>query len=298
MSAVCTDTPLAQPATRDWLSPLELTLLAAIWGASFMFQRVAAPEFGTAALAEIRLALGAIILLPFLWRERRRFPAGIWPTLAMIGVINSAVPFALFAYAAQHAPAGIGAITNAMAVLFTALFAVLMFGEKIGWKRGLALFVGFAGVVVLASAKTAGASIGAAVVAGTSAAVLYGIGANLVRRHLMGLPPIAVAAATLSFASLSVLPFALWFWPTHTVSMPAVGAAIALGVLCTGIAYALYYRLIARIGAPRAVTVTYLVPLFAVAWAWLLLNEPPTIPMAIAAALILGSVAFSQKAGK
>lgn len=295
MNAVTADPSLTQARTRDWLSPVELVLLGAIWGASFMFQRVAAPEFGTAALTEIRLALGAVILLPFLWRERGRFETSVWWKLAVIGIINSAIPFALFAFAAQHAPAGIGAITNSMAVLFTALFAVLMFGEKIGWKRGIALLAGFAGVVVLASAKTAGASIGAAVAAGTGAAVLYGIGANLVRRHLVGLPPIAVAAATLSFASLSVLPFAIADWPTQRISVPAIGAAVALGMVCTGIAYALYYRLIARIGASRAVTVTYLVPLFAVAWAWMLLGEPLTVPMAIAATLILGSVAASQK---
>lgn len=286
---------LNENTRRDWLSPLELGVLAAIWGASFMFQRVAAPEFGAMPLAEIRLALGAIILLPFLFAKRALFPRSIWPKLAVIGVINSAIPFALFAWAAQRAPAGIGAICNSMAVLFTALFAVLMFGERIGWKRGLALFAGFVGVVVLASAKTAGASIGWAVAAGTGAAVLYGIGANLVRRYLVGMPPIAVAAVTLSFASLSLLPFAWHYWPTERISMPAWSSAVALGVLCTGIAYALYYRLIARIGASRAVTVTYLVPLFAVAWAWLLLDEPLTLPMAIAATLILGSVAFSQR---
>lgn len=286
---------LTENTRRDWLSPLELGLLAAIWGASFMFQRVAAPEFGAMPLAEIRLGLGALILLPFLIAKRGLFPRSIWPKLAVIGVINSAVPFALFAFAAQRAPAGIGAICNSMAVLFTALFAVLMFGERIGWKQGLALFAGFVGVVVLASAKTAGASIGWAVAAGTGAAVLYGIGANLVRRYLVGMPPIAVAAVTLSFASLSLLPFAWYHWPAQSISVPAWGSAIALGVLCTGIAYALYYRLIARIGAPRAVTVTYLVPLFAVAWAWLLLGEPLTFPMAIAASLILGSVAFSQR---
>ncbi|AVP99328.1 EamA family transporter [Ahniella affigens] len=286
---------LTENTRRDWLSPLELGVLAAIWGASFMFQRIAAPEFGAMPLAEIRLALGAVILLPFLFSQRALFPRSIWPKLAVIGVINSAVPFALFAWAAQRAPAGIGAICNSMAVLFTALFAVLMFGERIGWKRGLALFAGFVGVVVLASAKTAGASIGWAVAAGTGAAVLYGIGANLVRLYLVGMPPIAVAAVTLSFASLSLLPFAWYLWPTQSISVSAWGSAVALGVLCTGIAYALYYRLIARIGASRAVTVTYLVPLFAVAWAWLLLGEPLTVPMAIAATLILGSVAFSQR---
>lgn len=289
------ETAFEKPA-RDWLSGVELTLLGAIWGASFMFQRVAAPEFGALALAEMRLALGALVLLPFLWRSRQMFPPRVWPMLALLGAINSAVPFALFAYAAQRAPAGIGAICNAMAVLFTALIAFLFYGEKIGLRRGVALFAGFAGVVVLASAKTAGASIGMAVLAGTGAALLYGIGANLIRSRLVGMPPIAVAAVTLSCASLELLPFALAHWPEATPSTRAWLSTLALGALCTGAAYAIYYRLIVRIGAARAVTVTYLVPLFAVAWAWLLLGEPLTVPMAIAATLILGSVAFSQKA--
>ena len=223
-------------------------------------------------------------------------PAAGLPVLALLGAINSAVPFALFAYAAQRAPAGIGAICNAMAVLFTALIAFLFYGEKIGLRRGVALFAGFAGVVVLAGAKTAGASIGMAVLAGTGAALLYGIGANLIRSRLVGMPPIAVAAVTLSCASLELLPFALAHWPETTPSTRAWLSTLALGALCTGAAYAIYYRLIVRIGAARAVTVTYLVPLFAVAWAWLLLGEPLTVPMAIAATLILGSVAFSQKA--
>ena len=289
------ETAFKNPA-RDWLSGIELTLLGAIWGASFMFQRVAAPEFGALALAEMRLALGALVLLPFLWRSRQMFPARVWPMLALLGAINSAVPFALFAYAAQRAPAGIGAICNAMAVLFTALIAFLFYGEKIGLRRGVALFAGFAGVVVLASAKTAGASVGMAVLAGTGAALLYGIGANLIRSRLVGMPPIAVAAVTLGCASLELLPFALMHWPETMPTTRAWLSTLALGALCTGAAYAIYYRLIVRIGAARAVTVTYLVPLFAVAWAWLLLGEPLTLPMAIAATLILGSVAFSQKA--
>lgn len=288
------ETAFEKPA-RDWLSGVELTLLGAIWGASFMFQRVAAPEFGALALAEMRLALGALVLLPFLWRSRQMFPPRVWPMLALLGAINSAVPFALFAYAAQRAPAGIGAICNAMAVLFTALIAFLFYGEKIGLRRGVALFAGFAGVVVLASAKTAGASVGMAVLAGTGAALLYGIGANLIRSRLVGMPPIAVAAVTLSCAALELLPFALTHWPETSPSTRAWLSTLALGALCTGAAYAIYYRLIVRIGAARAVTVTYLVPLFAVAWAWLLLGEPLTVPMAIAATLILGSVAFSQK---
>ncbi len=289
-------TPLPAVETpKAWVTPLELGLLGAIWGASFMFMRVAAPEFGSTPLVAIRLGLGAVILLPFLWRERRAFDRRLWPRLALIGAINSAIPFTLFAWAAQRAPAGVGAITNSMAVLFAALVAFLFYGEKIGARRAVALIAGFAGVIVLASGKVGGASIGLPVAAGTFAAFLYGIGGNLVKRHLAGLPATAVAAATLSCAALMTAPFAIAQWPQHAVSAKSWGAVATLGVLCTGIAFVMFYRLIARIGASRAATTTYLVPLFGVGWAWLLLDEPLTMTMVIAGVLILGSVVLSQR---
>jgi drug/metabolite transporter (DMT)-like permease len=280
---------------RDWLTPTELLVLGAIWGASFLFMRVAANDFGAVPLVEVRLALGSLVLLPFLWAARARFPANLWPKLALIGLINSALPFILFAWAAQRSPAGVGAIANAMTVLFTALVGFMFFGERIGLQRALALLAGFVGVVVLASDKTQGASIGWAVAAGVSAAFLYGIGINLVRRHLTGLPPAAVASATLGTSALLTLPFALYHWPSTPIPAASWGSAAALGVVCTGAAFVMYYRLIARIGASRASTVTYLIPLFGVGWAWLLLDEPLTLAMGIAGAMILGSVALSQR---
>ncbi|MEH6421290.1 DMT family transporter [Pseudomonas sp. CGJS7] len=296
--AASNDFAQARTTLRDWLSPLELCALAAIWGISFLFMRVAAPEFGPFALVELRLAMGALVLAPFLYRARAQFPLRLWPTLALIGAINSAVPFTLFAWAAERAPAGIGAITSAMTVLFTALVGFLFFGEKIGGRRAVALLSGFAGVAVLAAGKTAGASIGWAVAAGCAAAFLYGVGLNLVRRHLAGLPPAAIAAATLASAALLMLPLAASHWPTQAIGARAWGAALMLGVLCTGLAYVLFYRLVARLGAARTSMVTYLIPLFGVAWAWLLLDEPVTATMAVAGALILGSVALNQRAAQ
>ncbi|HEY4559512.1 MAG TPA: DMT family transporter [Lysobacter sp.] len=295
MAVNATAATLPAPLADRWITPVEIGVLGAIWGASFLFMRVAATEFGPAALVELRLALGAIVLLPFLWRARASFPLKLWPKLALIGAINSAVPFLLFAWAAERAPAGVGAICNAMTVLFTALVGALFFGERIGLARSITLAIGFAGVVVLASGRIAGADIGPAVMAGASAALLYGIGINLVRRHLTGLPATAVAPATLLCAAILVLPFGIAQWPERMPSAHAWTSVVLLGVLCTGIAFVMYYRLIARVGAARASTVTYLVPLFGVAWAWWLLDEAPTLRMAIAGALILGSVALSQR---
>jgi drug/metabolite transporter (DMT)-like permease len=290
--------PLQQMLTR-WLTPLELVALGAIWGGSFLFMRVAANDFGPLALVEVRLALGALVLLPFLWQARAQFTASIWWRLALIGAINSAIPFVLFAWAAQRAPAGIGAIANATAVMFTTLVAFAFYGERITGRRAVGVAAGFAGVAVLASAKVAGDSVLSAALAGTFASLLYGVSANLIRRYLAGLPASAVAAATLVCATVLLAPFAIVAWPENPIPMHSWLSAAGLGLLCTGVAFLLYYRLIHRIGAPRASTVTYLVPLFAVLWAWTILGEPLTVNMAIAAAMILGGVALSQQqAGK
>jgi drug/metabolite transporter (DMT)-like permease len=282
--------------TARWLTPIELTLLGAIWGGSFLFMRVAAADFGPFALVEMRLTLGALLLLPFLWKAREQFAEPrLWLHLAWISAVNSAIPFVLFAWGAERAPAGIGAITNSMAVMFVALVAFIFYGEPIGHRRAVGLLLGFVGVVVLASGKTSGGSVGPAALAGTTAAFLYGIGMNAIRTHLKGIPAAAVAAATLSTASLLLAPLAIYSWPTRGIAAISWISAVMLGVLCTGIAYAIFYRLIHRIGAPRASTVTYLVPLFAVVWAWIFLGEPLTGTMAIAGMLILGGVSLSQR---
>ncbi len=295
MSVPATTLPLAE-SRPDWLTITELTVLGAIWGASFLFMRVAAPEFGALPLVQVRLSLGALTLLPMLWLARSAFRWRQLPLLLGIGVINSALPFVLFAWAAERAPAGIGAISNSLTVLFTALVAYLVYGERIGRRRAFALLIGFAGVVVLAAGRSTGASVAEAALAGTLAALCYGFGVNLVRRKLAGLPPVALGAATLGPAALALLPFSAAQWPSAAISTGAWASAAMLGVVCTGLAYAFYFRLIGRIGAPRAATVTYLIPLFGVGWSWLVLAEAPTATMLIAGVLILGSVAASQRA--
>ncbi|HKQ12550.1 MAG TPA: DMT family transporter [Steroidobacteraceae bacterium] len=284
------------PAVARWLTPLELTVLGAIWGASFLFMRVSAREFGALPLVEIRLALGALILSPILLKGYTNFSRKHALPLIVISAINTAIPFSLFAWAAQRAPAGIGAITNATAVMFTALVAFVVWGEQISKRRAVGLLIGFVGVAVLASGKTAGgSSVWSAALAGTLAGLLYGIGGNLIRRQFPGIPSGAVASATLACAAALLAPFAIASWPSAPVALHSWVSAVLLGVLCTGIAYFIYFRLIYRVGAARAVTVTYLVPLFGVVWAWIVLGEPLTLSMAIAGALILGGVAMSQQ---
>src|SRR5262249_16949408 len=141
--------PVQNTAVPSWLTPTELVVLGGIWGASFLFMRVSAHDFGPLPLVEIRLALGALILVPFLCTARKQFTGALWLRLAGIAAVNSAIPFTLFAWGAERAPAGIGAITNAMAGPFAALVAFLFFGEQIGPRRAGGLLLGFIGVVVL-----------------------------------------------------------------------------------------------------------------------------------------------------
>ena len=285
----------ATAAEAAWRTPTELILLGAIWGGSFLFMRVAAADFGAFPLVEVRLALGAAVLLPLWWRARAHFTPGLWLRVAGIAAVNSVIPFVLFAWGAERAPAGIGAITNAMTVMLTALVAFLFYGERIGGRRVTGLVAGFVGVIILASGKTAGAGIWQAALAGTTASLMYGFGINLVRQHLSKYPAGAVAAANLAAGAVLLAPLAAYTWPQHPIAASSWVSAVLLGVLCTGIAFVFYYRLIARIGAPRTATVTYLIPLFGVIWAWLLLGEPVTVTMALAGALILGGVGLSQK---
>ena len=279
----------------DWLTPLELLMLGAIWGGSFLFMRVAAQPFGPFALVEMRVALGALILLPFLWRARALLGAKRVAQFAIVGALNSAVPFSLFAWGAERAPAGIGAIANSLTVLFTALVALLVYGERVSLRRALAMIVGFVGVVVLMSGRIAGSDVFSAALAGTAASACYGFAANFTRRWFADVPPLAAVAGTLGCAAILLAPFALASWPAQSPPAAAWGSAIALGVLCTGIAYAVFFRLIQRVGAARATTCTYLVPLFGVFWGWALLAETPTATMLVAGAMILGSVIFSQR---
>lgn len=276
-------------------SIVQLILLGAIWGGSFLFMRMAVNDFGPVPLVELRLLLGSLLLLPFLWRDRARFTLRRWPMMALIGAINSGLPFLLFAWGAERAPAGVGAIANGMTALCAALVGFVFFHEKLRTSQSIALCAGFAGIIVLASGKMAGFSVGWASLAGALASLLYGFGLHMARRHLAGLPSAALASVTLGSAALLAAPFAVATWPDHAISLKSWLSGAALGVLCTGVAFVLFYRLIARIGANRTSIVTYLIPPFGVAWGWLFLGEPVTSTMIIACVMILGSVALSQR---
>jgi drug/metabolite transporter (DMT)-like permease len=265
-------------------------LLAALWGASFLFMRTGAAEFGSVPLMAVRVAVAALCLLPLLMfkrglpklRTHRR-------ALFVVGVTNSAIPFTLLTFATLYLSAGFTAILNATVPFWSALIAYLWLGERLSSLRVIGLLVGTAGVSVLVWGKLsfdAGGG-GWAIVAALSACAFYGFGANFARRHLTGVESLTIATGSMVGACLPMLPLALWFWPAQAPSVKAWLSAIVMGVACTALAYILYFRLIARLGATYASTVTFLIPAFAMLWGALFLNEVISLEMLSGTVLIL-----------
>lgn len=279
--------PPAPLPARAWLG--DLVLLAALWGGSFLCMRLGAVEFGPVPTAGLRVAVAALVLLPLmLTRDRASALRRRAGPLLVVGLFNAAIPFALYCYALLHLATGTAAIVNAATPLFGAVLAWLWLGDRLGGQRWLGLAIGFAGVALLASRGDSAAAGGRALplAACLAACACYGIAASYARRHLAGTPPAVTAAGSLAGAALALAAPTAWFWPERTPGLQAWLAIAAMGVFCTALAYVLYFRLIARAGPSRALTVTFLTPVFALGYGALLLGEPVT-PWTVGCGLVV-----------
>ena len=276
----------------------ELLLLAALWGASYLFMRLGAVEFGAFALAGVRSLCAVLVMVPFVaWRGGFGDWKKYWKDILVVGFTNSALPFVLFSYAALSITAGMSAVINATVPLFAALIGWLWLKDTLTPTRMLGLAIGFAGVVWLvadkASFKPGASHAGWAILACLAATLLYGFSANFAKRRLAEARPLAVAAGSHVVSALVLAGPMVVLWPQQMPSARAWSAALALAVLCTAFAYVLYYRLIARIGASRTVAVAYLIPVFGVLWGAIFLGETFTLDMALGCAVILAGVALT-----
>ena len=278
------------PTVSTWIP--EFTLLAALWGASFLFMRLGAAEFGPLPTAGLRVALATVFLWPIMlykgqWPALRRH----WRPVLLAGITNSAIPFALFSWAVLHIATGLTAILNASVPLFGALIAWMWLGDRINRLRWVGLAIGFVGVALLASRAPAGTGFKSdsaywAIGACLLASFFYGVSASFARRYLMGVPPLATATGSQLGAALGLALPTLWLWPAQMPGPRAWGAIVAIAVLCTGIAYILYFRLIANAGPSRALAVTFITPVFAVLYGAVFLGERIT-PWMIGCALVI-----------
>lgn len=275
-----------------------LVLLAALWGGSFVFMRVAAPALGPLPLAYARVALAATALLLLAFAQRRVPPFRTrWREFAVLGVVNSATPFALFSFASLHVPASTGAILNATSPFFAAVAAAYWLGEALTWRKIAGMAVGFAGVATLVGwhPETITADVALAIVACLAAALCYALGSVYAKRRLADVPSFAVACASQMTAAVALMPLL----PFATIPGPVTALVgvnvVALALASTALAYLIYFRLIADAGPQRALTVTFLIPLFGVLWGFLFLGEPVTASMLAGGALVVAGTALALR---
>jgi len=279
---------------------LTLILLGGLWGGSFLFMRVAVPEFGPVALITTRLLCASAVLMPLLhWRGGLRLVAEHWRPLVVVGILNSALPFCLLAYATLSVTAGFAAVLNGTTPFFAAIIARVWMNAPLSRSRVAGLFVGFCGVVVLVCGKASfkpGGS-GLAIVAGLIAALSYGIAASYTRRRLPAVPPLAIATGSLSLGAVCLLPLAAFLLPGHVPSAKAWANLAGLSVFSTSLAYVLYFRLLARLGPTGAVAVTFLIPAFAMLWGWVFLGEGVTGRMVAGTVIVLAGTGLTSGLG-
>ncbi|MEO9042892.1 MAG: DMT family transporter [Rhodoferax sp.] len=278
-------------------------LLSAIWGASFLFMDLATVEFGAVPTAAVRVTIAALFLTPILLKHGLG-PQLLrhWKPVFVVGLLNSGIPFALYCFALLTIPTGLSAILNATAPLFGAVVAWLWLNDRLGASRVLGLVIGFMGVALLAWDKarlspSGGASGWAnllAIGACLLACLCYGIAASFTKRYLIGLPPLLTATGSQLGAALGLVLPALWLWPAQMPGARSWLSLLALGVLCTGVAYILYFRLIEHAGPARALAVTFVVPAFAVLYGVVFLGEHVTTWMVVCAGVIVCGTALSM----
>lgn len=275
-----------------------LLLLGALWGGSFLFMRMGADAFGGMALAGLRAIGASLCFLPLLASAgcRAELRRHAWP-IAVVGVSNGALPYVLFSLAARSLPAGLSAIFDAVTPLLVAASGWLWLGQRLDGPRLAGLLVGLAGVLWLIAGSTGlghgDAGNGWAMAACLGAVACYAFTAHYAERRLPAVSPLTAAAGGQFVSALLLAPPTAWLWPAQPPGLQAWAAMAGLAVLCTAVAYVLFFRLLGRIGAPRTMVVLYLIPAFAVLWGALFLGEPLTLAMAGGCAVILLGVALT-----
>jgi drug/metabolite transporter (DMT)-like permease len=276
---------------------LMIAALSLIWGASFMFIKVAVRQFDPAALVWLRLMFACAVLVPAaLLAEGRgalRDARAAWVWLALLGVVNTAIPFLLISWAEIRLDSGLAAILQAAAPIFSAVISTRFGGDRVTGLRLAGVLVGFAGVGLLVGSPGGGGLPAALAV--VLAALAYAIGANFGAHLTAGTQPVVVGAASTAVAAIVVTPIGIATLPGSLPGLKACASVAVLGLLATGIAYIVLFELLHGAGATRSILITYLIPGVALAYGVLLLGEPLR-PVAVAGlALVLGGVALAGR---
>ncbi|MCU0870576.1 MAG: DMT family transporter [Burkholderiales bacterium] len=272
----------------------DLALLGTIWGGSYLLTRVGVPAFGPFAFIALRVGAGALVVAALLaWRRELGTLTERPFAQAVAGLLNSSVPFVMIAWALLHLTAGLVAIVGALSAPMTGVVARVWTGERLTWGKVAGLVAGVIGVAVLTGdrAGVTGDQFALPVTAVLGGALCYAIGGLWTKRRCAGIASTTLAAGSLGWAALAVAPLAWWTWPDAPIATSAWVIVLIVGTLCTGAAYLLYYRLIARAGPQTAILVTFLVPVTGMLWGMAMLDEPVTWRMLVGCAVILSGTA-------
>ena len=289
------------PVKKPWL--LDYVMLGALWGSSFLFMRFATLEFGPLPTAAARVGIATLFLLPIvmlrgLLPELKQH----WQKIFYLGLFNSAIPFACFSFALLAISTGLSAILNATVPMFGALIAWVWLKDKPAMLRIVGIVIGFTGIALLAwdkasftldPANPSGVAPGWAVLACLLACLCYGYAASFTKKYTAGISPLVIAGGSQMGATLGLCVPAALMWPAQLPGTAAWASLLVLGVACTGIAYILFFRLIASAGPQRTLTVTFLIPVFAVFYGAVFLGEIVTLWMMLCAVVIIFGTALA-----
>ncbi len=270
-----------------------LLVLSAIWGSSFLFIKLGVDELEPSVVVLGRTVVGAAILVPLLaGRGGLRPLRGAFVPLVVLGLVNNVLPFWLLAFAETRIESGLTAVIQAAAPIFTVLIAARLDPEQaVRGLRFVGIAIGFVGVALLVGLQRGSEVVGAVAVLGT--ALCYAVSVLYAGRTVRRLPPLQVSIGQLASAAVLIAPFALFQLPDETPSAKPLLAVAALGALGSGVAYLLYFALIASAGASRAILVTYLVPAFALVYGAVLLDEAVTGVALAGLAVVLAGTALA-----
>ena len=279
-----------------------LIALAAIWGASFLFARIAVPSLGAAWFSELRVALAAIVMTLYAAAAGVRLdPGRHWRHYLFMGLLNTALPWILYAYAANYISASYLGILNATTPWFGALFGALWLGERFTWRKGTGLAIGVVGVTLIVGfgPVEVNANVILAALACIASSACYAMGGTYMKKRAQGVPALGMTAGSLVIATAALLPVLPGPLPWQALLDWKVAAAVlGIALLGSGAGYVIYFRLLADVGPTKSLTVTFLIPVFAVLWGAIFLGEPVGAATVIGGAIILLATALVLELGQ
>ena len=269
-------------------------LLSALWGASFLFIRIASPVLGPNVMAALRIGLATLTLIGIMRLAGESWPWRHWRELLGLGTLTVALPFLLYAWAALHLPAGYSSLLNTMAVPFGVIAAAWMKEDTLSTRKWLGCLCGFAGVALIVQLGPVEPTpeLMLAALACMGAAACYGVCTPWMKRSTQRISPLAIAAGIHAAALVMLVPGAAWDWPQARFTLPALLAVLVMGVVTSGLAYWLNLRVLSQISPVAAMSSAFMIPLFGVAWGHLFLGEALGPGMLWGGALVLLATAL------